>query len=293
MKIAIFSQVKHYQSLSYIQIILNYLILKEIKVHIEKECFLYLKNEKLEISSNLNCFEKLDSSYDFLISIGGDGTILKSIIFIKELEIPIIGINTGRLGFLTSIKKENIEKSIDQIIKENYSISERSLVSITTFPDVLKKKKQINFALNEVVISRKQTTSMISVNVSLNSEKLTNYWVDGLIISTPTGSTGYSLSCGGPIIDTSCSNLVLTPIAPHNLNSRPLVISDKTQVDLTVKSREDEFLISLDSRILAAPIKTRVIIKKTPFVAKLVMIDKDSFFNRLREKLLWGENNMS
>jgi len=231
----------------------------------------------------------LDTSFDLLISIGGDGTILRAITYVRDLSIPLIGINTGRLGFLATIKKNDIEKAIDNIINGNYRISERSLLTITTEPEN-KDLLDFNVALNEIAVSRKNTTSMITVETSLNNEYLTSYWADGLIVSTPTGSTGYSLSCAGPVITPETNSFALTPIAPHNLNARPLVIQDSTEIKLRVSGREDSYLVSLDSRIATLDNNSTIIIKKADFKIKMIELIGESFLHTLREKLLWGED---
>jgi NAD+ kinase len=239
--------------------------------------------------SKLASFTKLDTSYDLFFSIGGDGTILKSITFVRDLDIPIVGVNTGRLGFLATIQKQDITSSITEILEGNYYISERSLLSIETNPSN-KEITPLNFALNEVAVNRKNTTSMIKVETFINQEYLTSYWSDGLIVSTPTGSTGYSLSCGGPVIEPSNESIVLTPIAPHNLNVRPLVVPDNSVVTLKVSGREDTHLLSLDSRILTLKNETLITVKKAAFTIKFVQPIEESFIKTLRKKLLWGED---
>jgi len=224
-----------------------------------------------------------------LISIGGDGTILRAITYVRDLDIPIVGINTGRLGFLATVQTDAIEIAIPEILKGDYKISERSLLSVSTSP-INSDIEHTNFALNEVALSRKNTTSMITVETHLNDEYLTSYWADGLILSTPTGSTGYSLSCGGPVIAPDANNFALTPIAPHNLSARPLIIPDSTVVTLRVDGREDQFLMSLDSRIATLPNTTTVTIKKADFVIKMVERLDETFLDTLRKKLLWGED---
>ena len=207
----------------------------------------------------------------------------------KNLDIPIIGINTGRLGFLATIHKDEIKKSIEDILAGEYKVSERSLLNVEleaqegvldTFP----------FALNDVAISRKETTSMITIETWLNDEFLNSYWSDGIIISTPTGSTGYSLSCGGPIVTPQTQSFIITPIAPHNLNARPLVIPDHLEIRLKISGREDQYLIALDSRLASLDNNTVVRIKKADFKIKLVWLFSDSFITTLRKKLLWGQD---
>ena len=291
MKIGIYGQFYHKNSETHIQAILNVLQNKGVEIVVEKN-FLALMRENQSFHtdlSNLASLTKLDKSYDLFFSIGGDGTILKSITFVRDLDIPIVGINTGRLGFLATIQKQDITSSITEILDGNYYLSERSLLSIETSP-TNREITPLNFALNEVAVNRKNTTSMIKVETTINSEYLTSYWSDGLIISTPTGSTGYSLSCGGPVIEPSNESIILTPIAPHNLNVRPLVVPDNSVVTLKVSGREDTHLLSLDSRILTLENETLITIKKAPFTIKFVQPIEESFIKTLRKKLLWGED---
>src|SRR5690554_2044797 len=239
MKIAIYSQ-NFKNKETCIGTLLNYLSQKKANVFIENQ-FYRLIDKHFDLKNNykeFEVFQTLDNSFDLLISIGGDGTILRAITYVSDLSIPIIGINTGRLGFLATIQNNQIESALDSIYEGDYRISERSLLSIETNPEN-KDLVQLNFALNEIAISRKNTTSMITVNTHLNGEYLTSYWADGLIVSSPTGSTGYSLSCGGPVISPDAKSFVITPIAPHNLSARPLVIPDDTQIQLKVDGRED------------------------------------------------------
>ena len=232
---------------------------------------------------NFSKVEKLTNEYDFVISIGGDGTILRSANEIGELSIPIIGLNKGRLGFLANSPIEIIDSIIEKIKNSNYRISERTIIQV----EFEGKTKN---ALNEISISRKNTTSLITIDTKLNDQYLNTYWADGLIISTPTGSTGYSLSCGGPIIMPDSKNLVLTPIAPHNLNARPLVISDNKQIEISINGRENEYFVSADSQIFSVNIDSKINISKAPYFLKMVEFEEDSYINTLREKLMWGKD---
>ena len=232
---------------------------------------------------NFSKVEKLSNEYDFVISIGGDGTILRSANEIGELSIPIIGLNKGRLGFLANSPIEIIDSIIEKITNSNYRISERTIIQV----EFEGKTKN---ALNEISISRKNTTSLITIDTKLNDQYLNTYWADGLIISTPTGSTGYSLSCGGPIIMPDSKNLVLTPIAPHNLNARPLVISDNKQIEISINGRENECFVSADSQIFSVNIDSKINISKAPYFLKMVEFEEDSYINTLREKLMWGKD---
>lgn len=291
MKIAIFGQSYHINSETSVNILLNYLLKKEADIFIETNFSELIKHQK-NIQDNPNAFETFDvlnNSFDLLISIGGDGTILRAITYVMDLGIPIVGINTGRLGFLATIQNNDIEAAIDNIFNNNYKISNRTLLSVKTSPEN-KDIATLNFALNEIAVSRKNTTSMITVETYLNGEYLTSYWSDGLIVSTPTGSTGYSLSCGGPVITPDTNSFALTPIAPHNLSARPLIIPDSTEIQLKVNGREDYHLLSLDSRIATLHNDTTITIKKADFKIKMIEFFNESFLDTLRKKLLWGED---
>ncbi len=291
MKVGIYGQFYHKEAARYVQELLDILGKKQIEVIIERN-FLELINANDAIKVNydhFSTFEELDSTYNLFFSIGGDGTILKTATYIRDLNIPIAGINTGRLGFLATIKKEEIARSIDKILSGQYQVSNRTLLQ-ASFKEDSAVLGDLNFALNEIAVNRKNTTSMISVTTHLDGEPLTNYWADGLIVATPTGSTGYSLSCGGPVITPETSSIVLTPIAPHNLNARPLIIPDNTEITIQVSGREEQHLISLDSRIVTLDNDTLVTIKKASFTIKLITLEGDSFLKTLRTKLLWGED---
>lgn len=266
-----------------IEVLSNY----DMAIYIEFDFFAQLSDSHQPIA--IKTFSELDPSFDLLISIGGDGTILRAVTYVRDFGIPIIGINTGRLGFLATIQPTEIKDAIQQIVQNNFKVSERTLLSVATepsHPDI----SQINFALNEIAVSRKNTTSMITVETHLDNEYLTSYWADGLILATPTGSTGYSLSCGGPVIAPEAKNFVLTPIAPHNLSARPLVIPDHTEITFKIDGREDHFLMSLDSRIVTLPNSTKVKINKSDFTIKMVELLDETFLDTLRKKLLWGED---
>ncbi|MBN9286236.1 MULTISPECIES: NAD kinase [Flavobacterium] len=232
---------------------------------------------------------QLDSTFDFFISIGGDGTMLRAATFVKSKNIPIVGINAGRLGFLANVQQDAIGNLLPLLFEGNYKISQRALLSLECYPEEC-NIYDLNFALNEITVSRKDTTSMITIETCLNGEYLTSYWADGLIISTPTGSTGYSLSCGGPVITPDVKCIIITPIAPHNLNVRPLIISDDTAIRLKVSSREPQFLVSLDSGTKAIDNETEIHISKAPFTINMVEFPEEGFLKTLRNKLLWGED---
>lgn len=290
MKVAIYGQTYQDNAIEYLIELLDELEKESAEVFIEKDFYdLYLKAPSSKTFPTFTMLNGLDDSFNMFVSFGGDGTILRATTFVKDLGIPIVGVNTGRLGFLSTFKKEDVRKVVQEFKQGAYTIVERSLVQLNT-KALDAEFGDLNFALNEITVSRKDTTSMITVETYLNNEYLTSYWADGLIISTPTGSTGYSLSCGGPVIVPTAKSLVLTPIAPHNLNARPLVISDETVIRLKVSGREENHLVSLDSRIASLENGEEITIRKAPFTIKMIEYTSESFLKTLRNKLLWGED---
>lgn len=290
-KVGVFGQSYTVQAKKEVAVLLDTLEKYNIVVFLEENFHDLLKENNL-LKKQYPVFKSnkdLNSSFDMFFSVGGDGTMLRSVTFVRDLNIPILGINTGTLGFLATVKKEEIEEAITSLVEKKYQIQERTLLTLATNPEH-EDLKEICFALNEISVVRKNTTSMIGIKTYLNNEYLTNYWADGLIVATPTGSTGYSLSCNGPVISPNSKNFVITPIAPHNLNARPMVIPDNTSIELEVSAREEFFLISLDSRIISVPTNTKLYIKKSPFTIKSVIPSNQSFLKTLRTKLLWGED---
>lgn len=290
MKVAIFGQYYQNDTRPIIKDIFVFFNKNNVELVIEEKFLAILYKEEI-VGRKYNTFashKDLDSSIDILISIGGDGTILRAATFVRDSGIPILGVNAGRLGFLAKVQKENIESFLQVVLEKKYTISERVLLSMESIP--FNKDIEINFAMNEITVSRKDTTSMITIETSLNGEYLNSYWADGLIISTPTGSTGYSLSCGGPILTPDVKGLVITPIAPHNLTARPLVIPDDTEIKLKVSGRDEQYLVALDSRISYINNNSELIITKTPFKINMVEIPEETFLTTLRNKLLWGED---
>ena len=262
---------------------------KHSKFFIEKNILDVLENTE---DLNLIPFETsndLDSSIDIMVSIGGDGTFLRCIEFIRELDIPVMGINTGNLGFLATSKKEDINDSISKIFHKDFNVENRTLIKVNS-DEIGINDYVFPCALNEVSVVRKDTTSMINIKTSLDGNHLNTYWADGLIVSTPTGSTGYSLSCGGPVISPTSGSFALTPISPHNLNVRPLVISDMTKIELSVSGREKNHLLSIDSKIFTIENDTIIKIEKAEFNFKIAHFSNNSFYESLKEKLLWGKD---
>ncbi len=247
-----------------------------------------LKHEKINFKNKISLFNNPDditSDIDFLISIGGDGTFLETIKYVKKHGVPIIGINSGRLGFLADIAKEELSSAIDKIIQKKYTIEERVVLGLETQNNLFGDN---NFALNEFTIHRKDSASMITIHTYLNDEFLNSYWADGLIISTPTGSTAYSLSVGGPLILPNSKNFIITPIAPHNLTVRPLVIPDNNVVKLKVEGRINSFLASLDHHSETFDNSIELIVRRANFTVKIINLKNHSFLTTLRNKLMWG-----
>lgn len=282
MKFAIYTKLDPQENNDHIFSVLKSLQKHNIDFDIDGDSFDLLLNG-LNSKTNFNRIKKLTKEYDYVVSIGGDGTILRSADEIGKLSIPIIGLNKGRLGFLANSPIEVFDSLIDKIQASKFKISERSIIQVEF-------EGNIKSALNEISVSRKNTTSLITIDTKLDNQYLNTYWADGLIISTPTGSTGYSLSCGGPIIMPDSKNFVLTPIAPHNLNARPLVISDEKKIEISIYGRESEYFVSADSKIFSVSIDSKLNISKAPHVLKMIEFEDDSYINTLREKLMWGKD---
>ena len=229
--------------------------------------------------------EEITEEFDLVFSLGGDGTFLESILLVGSSEIPILGINMGRLGFLASIAKEHIKESLYLLFKGNYIIEKRSLISIESNLELFEGKC---FALNEFAILRKDLSSMIQVKCYINDQYLNTYWADGLMVSTPTGSTGYSLSCGGPLMMPDAKDFVITPVSPHNLNVRPLIVSDDSVLKFEIETRERSYLLSLDSRSETIESDIEIYVKKAGFYGKIIKIEGINFPDTIRNKLGWG-----
>ncbi len=291
MKIAIYGHYFSVEAEKYIEELLNTLANKNADIYIEERFSkLIVASFTTKTSySTFNSYQELDTSFDCMFTLGGDGTVLRSITYLRDSNIPVIGVNIGRLGFLATVNKEEIFNAVEAIYNKEFIIKERSLLTINTEPKI-EEIENFNYALNEITISRKNTTSMITIETHIDEEYLTSYWADGLITSTPTGSTGYSLSCGGPVISPSAENFVLTPIAPHNLSARPLIIPDNSKLKMRVHGRENHFFVSLDSRIATISSDTEIQIEKAPFTIKMIELNNQSFIKTLRKKLLWGED---
>lgn len=287
MRIALFGTPCSEQFTKYIQHLVSRLETENISLLIYEEYLSFLE-KKVTFEKPPKIFDSyhtLKGSADFLFSIGGDGTLLGSVTLVRNSNIPILGINTGRLGFISSVSTDQIESAINDVISNNFEIKNRTLLSLETENNLF---GNVNFALNEVAIVKKDTSSMIRIDAFLNDEFLNSYWADGLVIATPTGSTGYSLSCGGPIIIPGTNNVIITPIAPHNLNVRPIVLSDEDVIKLKVVDKDQLALVSLDSRFRAFDSTISLIIRKADFKINLIEPQSHSFISTIRSKLMWG-----
>ncbi len=286
MKVGIYGQIVKEEDKELLQTFFQRLEEREITILV---CDTYIEElyKVLQYkNSNFFSFTKkkgLPKDTDLLFTFGGDGTILSAVTFVKDANIPIVGVNTGRLGFLATLQKTEILKELPRILDKHYSISERSLLEVRCH-----SHKFHPYAINEAAVMRKETTSMITVDTFVNDVFLNTFWADGLIISTPTGSTGYSLSCGGPIIYPKADIFVITPISPHNLNVRPLILKDDVSIRLKIHSRSHKYSLSLDSRYNTMDEEDEIVIKKADFKIKIVKYKNYSYFENLREKLNWG-----
>lgn len=259
------------------------------KVVLEKNLLDQL-NDKNGLDLKYDCFtshEDFKSGIDFAFSIGGDGTFLKTVSFIRDSQVPILGINTGRLGFLANVSEDIFDSALDKLKNKKYEYQLRSLLRVETEREIF---GDYNIAMNEVTVLKKDTSSMITVHAYLDDNYLNSYWADGLIVSTPTGSTAYSLSCGGPIVTPGCQVHILTPIAPHNLNVRPMVVPDKFPIKLSVEGRERNYLISLDGHSYNLKQKEEVIIRKAEYMINVIKLEDTNFLDTIRNKMLWGKD---
>lgn len=236
-------------------------------------------------TSEFSSYKDFTGGIDLVVSLGGDGTFIQSVNYVRDSQVPIIGINTGRLGFLANISKESMNEAFEKLQDKKFEYQERSLLRVETasghFGDA-------NVALNEVTVSRKDSSAMLTVHATLDDEYMNSYWADGLIISTPTGSTAYNLACGGPIIDPQCQLHVVTPIAPHNLNVRPIVVPDSTVIKLSVEGRSRNYLLSLDGNSVNIKQREEVVIRKADFMINVIRLEGHNFLDTIRNKMLWG-----
>lgn len=288
LKVAIYGKTFSLESRPFIETLYQELKMHGIEIYVYKSLFDFVTRhctEHFEVNYFVNHDDFRQHNFDFVITLGGDGTILDAVTVIRNSNVPVLGINLGRLGFLANVAKHQLKQAIQNLLEGKYTFSSRALLNYTINAPL---QPDLNFALNEISVSRKDTTTMVNIHAWINNEYLTSYWADGLIVATPTGSTGYSLSCGGPIVAPDSENFVITPIAPHNLNIRPIVIPNSSKIRLKVESREKQFLLSADSRIYVLDESTEIYLCKETFPIKFVQTELQTFTKTLREKLYWG-----
>ena len=232
-----------------------------------------------------NYHDLIAAKVDVVISLGGDGTLLDTVTLISNSNIPVIGINFGRLGFLASINKNDIASAIQSLINKEFTLDKRELIKLESELNLFGNE---NFALNDITIHKRDTSAMMIVHAYLNGDFLNSYWADGLIVATPTGSTAYSLSCGGPIIFPGSGNMVVTPISPHNLNVRPIVLSDSNILSFEIEGRSSKYLVTCDSRTEVIDTSIKIKVKKADFGINLIRLNNENYLSTLRNKLLWG-----
>ncbi|MCB9262136.1 MAG: NAD kinase [Flavobacteriales bacterium] len=274
------------ENVDFLNLFFNKLLNEKVEVFVHRN--MYEDLEKLHCYSVLKVFDTGDDrskNFDFVFSLGGDGTMLDTLSIVRDYDIPVLGINLGRFGFLANSQKEDFEENFELLKQNAFSVEKRSVLKLESKGDYF---EGFPYALNDLIIHKNDTSSMITVHVKLNGEILNTYWADGLIVASPTGSSGYSLSCGGPLLFPGCNSLVITPIAPHNLTVRPIVIDDKSSLSFEIETRTDEFLITLDNRSVSIKKHERLVLTKADFRFNMVRLNNQSFLQNIRNKLMWG-----
>lgn len=286
MKIAILGKPFSAEIAPFIQVLFDELKDRSTDVIILESFYSYLKNT-INLPNGIDTFNRGDklTGVEMVFSIGGDGTLLDAVTYVGAQQIPILGINTGRLGFLATVPYDSIPVTLDAIYKGHYTLDDRALIKVDSDQDIF---DGINFGLNEFSIQKRDTSSMLVVHTYIDGEYLNSYWADGLVVATPTGSTGYSLSCGGPLVLPQTNNFVISPVCPHNLNVRPMIVSDRSIISFEVEGRSSSYLASLDSRSIPVDMTVQLAVKRENFVARLVKLHHVNFLSTLRSKLNWG-----
>jgi len=284
-KFALFGNTYQTKKSASIQKVLSCLMEHQAELFVDREYYDFLTlDQRLDVRAT-GIIEGNDFEADFVISMGGDGTFLKAASRVREKMIPIVGVNMGRLGFLADVSPVDIERCVEAIYQDDFAIESRALIKVQTDGEPL---EGYDCALNDVAILKRDTASMISIRASINGQYLTSYQADGLVISTPTGSTAYSLSNGGPIIVPGTKVFSMTAVAPHSMNIRPIVLSDSSEITLTVESRSHNFLVAIDGRSEKCKEGTKLTLRRAPYDVKVVKRSRQSYFNTLREKMMWG-----
>lgn len=287
MKVALYARPVKDNIPAYINTLIELQEKQGVGLIIQKDYAIYL-DKQFGFHANIpefSSYEELKTmAPDYLLCLGGDGTILETLDYIRDTGIPVLGVNTGRLGFLASVSKEDYAGALDKLMKKEFTLDARALLQLHKPGHLF----ELNTALNECTLVKKDSSTMMTIDVDVDGMFVNSYWADGLIISTPTGSTAYSLSCGGPLMEPNSASLIITPIAPHNLNVRPMVIDDKSEIRLKIRGRGKQHLISLDSRQATIQIDEEVLLKKAGYSFNLINLNGQNFFNTLRNKLMWG-----
>lgn len=270
-----------------IQRVFDELVRRGAMVVVSEEYHRQLHKNHIALNDSVGTYQEGDQldHLDFMFTLGGDGTLLEALTHVGPTNVPVLGINTGRLGFLATTARQDVEDAIDALYRSDFGYDERTLLRLETDEKLF---DGINFALNDFTILKKDTSSMIVVNAYIDGEYLNSYWADGIIVSTPTGSTGYNISCGGPLVLPQSNNFIITPVSPHNLTVRPIVVPDNSELSFTVEGRSKNFLISLDSRFETIDDSVRLKVVKEKFKARLVKLKGNNYFKTLRQKLNWG-----
>ncbi len=282
MKVAIYSRGLDADQNHQINILIDELSRHNIEVVLFNEL---AKLNQLQLASTFSNSSDLNSDIDCLISLGGDGTLLDTVTLVRDKNIPVLGINFGRLGFLASIGKEELEVAVDALVNGTFVTDQRTLIHLDSNASLF---GETSFALNEFAIHKRDISSMIKIHTYLNGDFLNTYWADGLIVSTPTGSTGYNMSCNGPIVFPESGSFVITPVAPHNLNVRPIVVPDNNIISFEIESRSEEFICALDARRELVTKDIQLAVKKEQFSISLIRLNENNFLSTLRDKLAWG-----
>ena len=286
MKIAILGKPFSDSITPYIQKLFDELVKRETELMLVEHFQLYLQNT-LRLPDGITTFNRGDKleGVDVVLSIGGDGTLLDTVTYVGAQQIPILGINTGRLGFLATISHDDIHVALDALFKGHYTLDDRALIRVDSDQEIF---DGINFGLNEFSVLKRDSSSMIVVHTYIDGEYLNSYWADGLVVATPTGSTGYSLSTGGPLVLPQTNNFVISPVCPHNLNVRPMIVSDRSVISFEIEGRSSSYLASLDSRSVPVNMSVQIAVRRENFVARLVKLHHVNFLSTLRNKLNWG-----
>jgi NAD+ kinase len=282
MKVAIYSRGLESQQESQLHLLLEELARQDFPVIIYKPL---AEQHNITNAEFFSVAEDLHPSLDCVISLGGDGTLLDTVTFVQDKNIPVLGINFGRLGFLASIGREELAVAVDALANRTYLVDKRTLIHLDASIPLF---GETSFALNEFAIHKRDTSSMIKIHTYLNGEFLNSYWADGLVVSTPTGSTGYNMSCNGPIVFPDSNSFVITPVAPHNLNVRSIVVPDSNIISFEVEGRTEEFICALDARREIVSKNIQLAVRKEKFTVSLIRLNENSFLSTLRTKLTWG-----